>query len=160
MWTMLMTHHTMIPMHSMLAKWTQRLLELHKHNSNILREFARYLLYIMSLIIFILRFDPNFPMVANGMRFAPPPQPIPIPPDGDIDVDEHGNIDWQNTWLKELNHLQQVTAEQDKQQVDQEWYRMMLFRVRGALMAPLNPAETMAMTGQAHGEGSQTQEVH
>lgn len=93
------------------------------------------------------------------MRFAPPPQ-IPLPPDGDIDVDEHGNIDWRSTWLKELNHLQQVTAEQDKQQVDQEWYRMMLFRVRGALIAPLNPAETMTMTGQAHGEGSQTQELH
>ena len=99
-------------------------------------------------------------MVANGMRFAPPPQPIPIPPDGDIDVDEHGNISWRSVWLKELNHLQQVTAEQDKQQVDQEWYRMMVFRVRAALMAPLNPAETMAMTGQAHGEGSQTQELH
>lgn len=86
------------------------------------------------------RFDPNF-MMASGMRFAPPPAPMPLPADGDIEVDEHGNIDWRATWLKELAHLQQVTSDQDKAQVDHEWYRMMLFRVRGALMAPLNPVE-------------------
>lgn len=40
MWTMLMTHHTTIPMRSTLAMWTQRLLEHHKLNSNILRAFA------------------------------------------------------------------------------------------------------------------------
>jgi len=63
--------------------------------------------------------------------------------DETIELDEHGNLNWRVAWLKELGHLQQVTAEQDKLQVDQEWYRMMLFRVRGALMAPINPAETV-----------------
>lgn len=97
-------------------------------------------------------------MMANGMRFVAPPAAIPLPADGDIEVDENGNVDWRATWLKELAHLQQVTSEQDKAQVDQEWYRMMLFRVRGALMAPLNPAETMGMA-QPHGEPQQQQEM-
>lgn len=96
----------------------------------------------------------------NGMRFVPPPAPIPLPADGDIEVDEHGNVNWRTTWLKELTHLQQVTSEQDKAQVDQEWYRMMLFRVRGALMAPLNPAETMGLAPQPHGEPQPQQEMH
>jgi len=91
------------------------------------------------------QFDPNFSMMAGGMRFVPPPAPMPLPPDGDIEVDEHGNVNWRATWLKELAHLEQVTSEQDKAQVDQEWYRMMLFRVRGALMAPLNPAEASGL---------------
>ena len=78
------------------------------------------------------------------MRF-PTLQPIPIPigTDDGIEVDEHGNVNWRLAWHKELGHLQQVTAEQEKAQVDQDWYRMMLFRVRGALMAPINPAETV-----------------
>ena len=82
--------------------------------------------------------------MAGGMRFVPPPPaPMPLPADGDIELDEHGNVDWRATWHKELGHLQQVTSDQDKAQVDQEWYRMMLFRVRGALMAPLNPGEAV-----------------
>jgi forkhead box protein J2/3 len=95
--------------------------------------------------IYFDRFDPNFSMMAGGMRFVPPPAPMPLPPDGDIEVDEHGNVNWRATWLKELAHLEQVTSEQDKAQVDQEWYRMMLFRVRSALMAPLNPAEASGL---------------
>jgi len=94
-------------------------------------------------------FDPNFPpmMGAPGMRFAPAPA-LPLSADESIEVDEHGNVNWRVAWLKELGHLQQVTAEQDKAQVDPEWYRMMLFRVRGALMAPINPGETI---GHPHG---------
>jgi forkhead box protein J2/3 len=92
-------------------------------------------------------FDPNFTMMAGGMRFPPPPPaPIPLPADGDIEVDEHGNVDWRATWLKELAHLQQVTADQDKAQVDQEWYRMMFFRVRG-LMAPLGEPPVVHVPG-------------
>jgi len=92
----------------------------------------------------ISRFDPSFPMMGpQNMRFPPPPPAPILAPDESIEVDEHGNLNWRVTWLKELAHLQQVTAEQEKIQVDQEWYRMMLFRVRGALMAPINPAETV-----------------
>ena len=72
--------------------------------------------------------DPRFPF---GM---------PISPDEGFQTDEHGNIDWRLAWHKELGHLRQVTEEQEKAGVDQEWYRMMLFRVRTALMPPpLNP---------------------
>ena len=81
------------------------------------------------------------------MRFAPAPAPIPLSADESIEVDEHGNVNWRVAWLKELGHLQQVTAEQDKAQVDPEWYRMMLFRVRSALMAPINPGETIGHPG-------------
>jgi len=89
-------------------------------------------------------FDPNFPMMA-GMRF-PPPFPMPIAPDEGFQTDEHGNIDWHLAWLKELGHLRQVTEEQEKAGVDPDWYRMMLFRVRSALMPPpppMNPEAVM-----------------
>ncbi|KII95815.1 hypothetical protein PLICRDRAFT_34769 [Plicaturopsis crispa FD-325 SS-3] len=90
-------------------------------------------------------FDPNFPMMAAGMRFVQPP---PAPMVDNIEVDEHGNVNWHMAWVKELNQLQHLTAEQEKAHADPEWYRMMLFRVRGALMAPLNPNETVVqMTG-------------
>lgn len=85
-----------------------------------------------------LTFDPNFPMMS--MRFPPVPGPVPIAPDESFEVDEQGNINWQLAWMKEIGHLQQVTAEQEKAGADQEWYRMMLFRVRTALMPPpINP---------------------
>ncbi|PFH52637.1 hypothetical protein AMATHDRAFT_56694 [Amanita thiersii Skay4041] len=84
-------------------------------------------------------FDPNFHMIA-GMRFPPPlPGPMPISPDENFELDEHGNVNWRLAWLKEIGHLQQITAEQEKAGVDQEWYRMMLFRVRSALMPPPPP---------------------
>lgn len=85
-----------------------------------------------------LTFDPNFPMM--GMRFPPMTGPVPISPDESFEVDEHGNINWRMAWLKEIGHLQQVTQEQEKAGADQEWFRMMLFRVRTALMPPpMNP---------------------
>lgn len=68
------------------------------------------------------------------------PGPMPISPDEGLEVDEHGNVNWRLAWLKEIGHLQQVTAEQEKAGADPEWYRMMLFRVRSALMPPpMNP---------------------
>lgn len=107
------------------------------------------------MLIRTCRFDPNFPMMSSpGMRFPPPlPAPMPLSADETIEVDEHGHVNWRVAWLKELGHLQQVTAEQEKAQVDQEWYRMMLFRVRGALMAPINPGETVVHVpgGPPHG---------
>ncbi|KAJ7047643.1 hypothetical protein C8F04DRAFT_1022538 [Mycena alexandri] len=87
-------------------------------------------------------FNPNFPMM--DMRFPmPPPGPMPISPEENIELDENGNVNWRVAWLKEIGHLQQVTAEQEKANVDPEWYRMMLFRVRGALMPPINPDAVM-----------------
>ena len=81
-----------------------------------------------------------------GMRFPPPiPGPLPISPDENFELDEHGNVNWRLAWLKEIGHLQQITAEQEKAGVDQEWYRMMLIRVRSALMPPppMNPEAVM-----------------
>lgn len=79
-------------------------------------------------------FDPNFPLI-GGMRFAAPP-PMAMPLEEGLEVDEHGNINWRMAWHKELGHLHNLTAEQEKANVDPEWYRMMLFRVRSALMPP------------------------
>ncbi|KAF7776330.1 transcriptional regulator family: Forkhead [Agaricus bisporus var. burnettii] len=86
-------------------------------------------------------FNPNFPMMAPDPRFPPPiPGVLPMAPDEGFEMDEHGNVNWRLAWLKELGHLQQITAEQEKAGVDPEWYRMMLFRVRSALMPPpMNP---------------------
>ncbi|KAG2013964.1 hypothetical protein CC2G_010821 [Coprinopsis cinerea AmutBmut pab1-1] len=94
-----------------------------------------------------LTFDPSFPMM--GMRFPPVAGPVPISPDESFEVDEHGNINWRLAWLKEIGHLQQVTQEQEKAGADQEWYRMMLFRVRTALMPPpINPEMMHGMVPQ------------
>lgn len=82
-------------------------------------------------------FDPNFGMM--GVRFPPGPipgMPMPMAPDEGFEHDENGNIDWRLAWHKEIGHLQQLTEEQDKQGTDPEWYRMMLLRVRTALMPP------------------------
>lgn len=95
-------------------------------------------------------FDPNFAMM-NAMRFPPLPGtipgPMPISPDEGLDLDEHGQVDWRLAWHKELGHLQRVTTEQDETGGDQEWYRMMLFRIRTALMPPMpmNPDGTFQM---------------
>ncbi len=54
------------------------------------------------------------------------------------EYDEHGNINWRTAWLNELAKLQHITSEQDKLQVEADWYREMLFRVRTAMMATLD----------------------
>ncbi|KIM67911.1 hypothetical protein SCLCIDRAFT_1210054 [Scleroderma citrinum Foug A] len=80
-------------------------------------------------------FDPNF-----GMLPPPPPGSFgPAVPIDNLEADENGNLSWRLTWIKELSSLQQITAEQEKAGADEEWYRMMLLRVRGALMAPAYP---------------------
>ena len=93
-----------------------------------------------------MTFDPNFPMI-TGMRYPPPiPGPIPLSPDESLELDEHGNVNWRLAWVKEIGHLQQITEEQEKAGADPEWYRMMLFRVRNALMPPpMNPEVMHAM---------------
>ncbi|KAJ7807084.1 hypothetical protein B0H14DRAFT_2609987 [Mycena olivaceomarginata] len=63
-----------------------------------------------------------------------PPGPMPISPEENIELHENGQVNWRVAWLKEIGHLHQVTAEQEKAGVDPEWYRMMLFRARAALM--------------------------
>ncbi|KAI0320698.1 hypothetical protein OF83DRAFT_1052614 [Amylostereum chailletii] len=87
-------------------------------------------------------FDPPFPMMPpQGMRF-PPPMPPPLPED--LEVDENGQVDWHLAWVKELQQLQEVTSEHEKAGIDQEWYRIMLFKLRTAmLMPPLGPNELM-----------------
>jgi forkhead box protein J2/3 len=49
-------------------------------------------------------------------------------------MDESGNVNWRLQWMKELEHLQQLTEEQDKDGASEEWYRVMFIRVRTALM--------------------------
>ncbi|KAI0081673.1 hypothetical protein K474DRAFT_1587259 [Panus rudis PR-1116 ss-1] len=95
-------------------------------------------------------FDPTFSMMPpppapDGMRFGPPMGLFA--PDEALPADEHGNINWHAAWRKELSGLQQITEEQEKAGADQEWFRIMLFRVRGAMMAPMNPADP----GVVHG---------
>ena len=53
-----------------------------------------------------------------------------------LEVDADGNPNWRNMWLNELTKLQHVTAAQEKSGADQEWYRIMVTRVRGAFMPP------------------------
>ncbi|KAL1946911.1 hypothetical protein VTO73DRAFT_15015 [Trametes versicolor] len=72
----------------------------------------------------------------------PPVMPPLFRPDEQFEVDESGQVIWHAQWRKELAQLQQLTEEQEKQGADQEWYRIMLFRVRSAMIAPpLNPGE-------------------
>ncbi|KAI5123435.1 hypothetical protein M0805_006140 [Coniferiporia weirii] len=62
----------------------------------------------------------------------------PMLPASAPEVDENGNVNWRTAWLNELSKLQHITAEQDKLQAEPEWYREMLFRVRTAMMAPID----------------------
>ncbi|KAI0268363.1 hypothetical protein BC834DRAFT_1021574 [Gloeopeniophorella convolvens] len=85
-------------------------------------------------------FDPAaFAMMGPppGMRFPVPP--IPQVPMEEFELDEHGNVNWHAAWEKELSALQQLTDDQEKAGVEQEWYRQMLFRVRAALMMAFPP---------------------
>lgn len=100
-------------------------------------------------------------MAPNGLRYPPPI----FSPGEQLDLDEHGNVDWHAVWLKELAHLQNITDEQQKNGADQEWYRMMLFRVRTAMMAPpMNPGEPVVHVAGApphgiHGQSPSSAEV-
>ncbi|KAH7916729.1 hypothetical protein BJ138DRAFT_1139031 [Hygrophoropsis aurantiaca] len=81
-------------------------------------------------------YDQSFQMIAPhpGVRF-----PIsPGVPMGNFEMDEHGGIDWKMTWIKEITHLQQMTAEPEKAGIDDEWYQMMLMRVRGQVIHPFH----------------------
>lgn len=62
--------------------------------------------------------------------------PALFAPDESLETDEHGNINWHSAWRKELANLIEATEAQEKSGLDQEWFRIMLFRVRSALMAP------------------------
>ncbi|KAL0580795.1 hypothetical protein V5O48_001260 [Marasmius crinis-equi] len=81
-------------------------------------------------------FDPNFAMMQMRFPGPIPGMPMPMGPDEGFPQDENGNIDWRLAWHKEIGHLQHLTQEQEKTGADPEWYRMMLYRVRTALMPP------------------------
>lgn len=76
------------------------------------------------------------PPPPHGMRFLPPPLNLHLE---DLDMDENGNVDWHMAWINEIQQLQHITAEQEKAGADQEWFRMMFFRVRSAMMVPPPP---------------------
>ncbi|EJD52775.1 hypothetical protein AURDEDRAFT_111336, partial [Auricularia subglabra TFB-10046 SS5] len=59
------------------------------------------------------------------------------------EMDENGEYIWRNIWFNELIRLRIWTSEQEKHGVDQDWYRIILFRVRTALqhlVPPTDPA--------------------
>ena len=94
---------------------------------------------LFSSFLFFRRFEPPFPP-----HLLPPPPGIPgiLPPfnaDEAFDMDEHGNLDWKSMWKKELSQLIQVTEEQEKTGVDQEWFRIMLWKLRAAFFTPPPP---------------------
>ncbi|CAL1700932.1 unnamed protein product [Somion occarium] len=83
-------------------------------------------------------FDPNFTMMPpappQNMRYVPPMGLFS--PDESLPYDEHGQVNWHVAWRKELSNLTQLTEEQEKAGADPEWFRIMLWRLRSALMAP------------------------
>ena len=93
-----------------------------------------------------------FPLVANAPLFAY---------DGElsfaIEMDAEGNPNWRNMWLNELAKLQHVTAAQEKNGQNEDWYRIMVTRVRGAFI-PADPQQMGMDTvdgGTATGEGDE-----
>ena len=63
-------------------------------------------------------------------------------PDEGWEVDGQGNVNWAAAWRKELQSLLQITEQQEKTGVDQEWYRQMLVKVRTGMLTPvMSPAE-------------------
>ncbi|KAJ7858946.1 hypothetical protein B0H14DRAFT_3632011 [Mycena olivaceomarginata] len=67
--------------------------------------------------------------------------PMPISPAENMDENEQ--VYWRMAWLNEIEHLHQVTTEQEKAGVDSAWYMMMLYRLRDALMPPIDPDAVM-----------------
>ncbi|EIM88490.1 uncharacterized protein STEHIDRAFT_55479 [Stereum hirsutum FP-91666 SS1] len=87
---------------------------------------------------YVYSFDPTggfamMPPPPHSIRFMPPPLNLHLE---DLDMDENGNVDWHMAWINEIQQLQHITAEQEKAGADQEWFRMMFFRVRSAMMVP------------------------
>ena len=67
--------------------------------------------------------------------------PLLFRPDEQFELDEHGQVNWHAQWRKELAQLQQATEEQEKSGADPDWFRIMLVRLRSAMLAPsLGPA--------------------
>src|SRR5689334_9796846 len=92
-----------------------------------------------------------------GMRY--PPMPI-LGPDETLPTDEHGNVDWRLKWHKEISDLQQHTAEQDKANAAQEWYRVMFMRLRSGLMQAYDPGMPPVIApGAPHGLAHEQHEV-
>jgi forkhead box protein J2/3 len=73
-------------------------------------------------------------MAPGGMRFPPHVPPYALGPEERLQLDDSGNVSWRLQWMKELEHLQQLTEEQDKDGASEDWYRIMFFRVRSALL--------------------------
>jgi forkhead box protein J2/3 len=101
-----------------------------------------------------------------GMRYPPMPLQI-ISAEERLPMDEHGNIDWHMTWIKELRDLQEHTAQQEKANQNQDWYRMMFFRLRSGLMSPFDPSMMVQgappphpMAHPEHQEVQQEGQVH
>ncbi|PAV20994.1 forkhead box c2 [Pyrrhoderma noxium] len=84
------------------------------------------------------------PAVVQPDPTAPPVIYMPAIPQMP-EVDENGNVNWRSAWMNELAKLQHITAEQDKLQAEPEWYREMLFRVRTAMMAPIDQNGVLQM---------------
>lgn len=99
------------------------------------------------MLIMRFRFDPTFQMIPPGMTFFPP---LPVLPGENLE-DENGHVDWKLQWLKELGQLQNMTAEQEKAGVGEDWYRMMFYRVRTALMTPVGLTPDGMMHGMSMG---------
>jgi forkhead box protein J2/3 len=76
--------------------------------------------------------NPDYPLVSPSLQYPEGAE------EGDLEqeTDEHGNPHWRAIWLNELARLQQVTSAQDSAGADQEWYKMMVLRVRAAFFAP------------------------
>ncbi|KAF7313578.1 Fe-S cluster assembly protein DRE2 [Mycena chlorophos] len=75
---------------------------------------------------------PGFMPPLMDVRFS---TPLVVPVE-DMIKGDNGETDWRAMWAREIGHLQQITAEQDKNGAKQEWYQMMLVRVRSALLLP------------------------
>ncbi len=85
------------------------------------------------------RFDPGFGFPPTDMRYNVPPI---FPPEERFEVDDHGNINWAAAWRKELANMVSFTEDQEKSGADQEWFKLMLIKVRSAMMAPpMNPGD-------------------
>ena len=72
-------------------------------------------------------------MAPGGMRFPPHMPPYVLNPDERMELDPSGNVNWRRQWIKELEHLRELTENREKEGVNDEWYKMMFVRVRTAL---------------------------
>lgn len=92
------------------------------------------------------------PFMPGGSEMTGGPIPFSDPTLGPSPDHVPENLDWRAMYLGEVERLKSITKEQDKQAAPQDWYRMMIVRLRIGMMGV--PPFMVSMNGEGPGNGT------